>query len=248
MLLDADPDFLVAEADEIHLVETGRQQPVAQALGVGLQLGLLEGAGERDLGHGLEEGDALDLGLFRVFRQGLDRGHGLLDVGLGLLQVGARIKLDGDDAGAFPRHGDDSVHVVEKADGGLDGIENVFFHVFRAGAGPGDGDGDHRDLDGREELGVEALEPEEAKGDHRRHEQVRGGRVGDEEADQSAPPGKLLRAVGHRTSTVSPSRAMERRVVRTLSSLAIWPRTRMSAPAAPTSSTLRAFSLPSSMT
>ncbi|GBD41687.1 hypothetical protein HRbin39_01071 [bacterium HR39] len=254
--LQLDEDAVVAHAEERDPVDAGGEQPVADALGPALERRLRERTGEHQPGDGVVAHDAPHPRRLGVFGERGDAGHRLFHLGLRLLHVGALLVLQGDHADPLAGGGDHLVDAVEVAHLGFDGREDVGLHVLGGGPRPDHRDRDHVDAEVGEELAPQLEHRHQARDDQEDHQQVGGGGMAGEIADQSAAAGRLLRGGGfaraHEVSsgtisTRTPGPASGRRVVRMMSPSWISPLTTSVAPSRATTRTRRGTSRPSSM-
>ena len=188
---DLDAELALGEPGDGDLRDAaiGLHAPLDR-LGVGLQVGAGERAGDRDGGDEIGAAQLLDdgrLGDVGEVVDGVDLG---LDVGREAVEHRALAHLDRGDGAALQRLAGDLVDVVDIVHRVLDPLAERLLDVLGAGAGIGDGDLKARRLDPREGLALEAGRERRAERQQADHQQVGDGRVADEIGDHRAtsPP------------------------------------------------------------
>ena len=237
-LADLDPDFLAPASEQVDLVDARSQKTLPDVPGMGTERRFREGSRDHDVADALVDVDAGHDRLLGLLRQGLDPGHGVLDIRERRIEIGPRLELDDDRADAFHGLGHDALDPVEEADLRLDRRHDVGIDILGAGAGPGHAHRDPVDGEGRKELGVHARKTEHAEQHHQHHQQVGSRAMAREQRDQIATRD------GHRTSTLTPGPISGKRVAAMRSPSAISPETTTSLPTRASSTTDRRSSRP----
>ncbi len=238
---DFDPDLRIPDAGELDLAHAEVQQIVANPPRHVLQRHLRERPRDLDLADHVRVLELDDDGFLDIHRKRRDTRDRRLHVAQRLRHVGT--VLEADLHLGHPGVSDrvDALHVVEKADLGLDRLDHVVFDVFGTRTGPLDIDRD--DIEGKcgDDLPVQVRQAVQAEQHQQHHQQVARDLMRGEERDDAA-----ALAAHCRIDTLEPGPASRSWVItiRSPSRMGVspTPRHNTSLPVKPSTSIVRAAS------